>query len=320
MKRSIAQYMDELIRKNKIVRLTETKILDSTHVSHINLMLDYADLHVYTHDEGNMTLTLHTYEDGPTLQRQNKETYIDIVIKSKNNKKSFFHTYPTVRLEIKVPEKTAFQWCIEARAGDLNMTDVTFQTLNVKASAGDLSLNRIKAGKLAITCNSGDIKVADLVGESLQLYTNSGDLHLQNITARMMTCSAGSGDITGLNVVVQMLNIKVTSGDINFDTAAQHVTAEANSGDVMLKMPKLGEMNDLMTRSGRLALYVVEEVNANIDITVTSGSVITNLPIKLVKNNMRSYYKGKSGDGRSNVRLSATSGDIILQTRKNISI
>lgn len=213
---------------------------------------------------------------------------------------------PEKELTLMLPEGTALKEVnIGATSGNLEIPDLTAETLRLETTSGDISAG-VKAETVRLGATSGDIR-AEAETAHLEAETTSGSQDL-TLKGSAETVKAGS-----------------TSGSIALrGEEARKIEAGSTSGNLIMDIRTLGEA-DLSTTSGGVTFQTA--AFAQVKIGSTSGSVTAKLPSEpgftakigttsgSVDNSMALAKNGDSytcGDGSGRLEIGTTSGNIRL--------
>ncbi|WP_072525406.1 DUF4097 family beta strand repeat-containing protein [Clostridium sp. Marseille-P3244] len=186
---------------------------------------------------------------------------------------------PFVRLY--VPEQMAFSDIhIYNDYGNLNMDQISSETLELRLDYGDLDMTGCRFGDAEIFTGSGDIKMNHTEADSLILENSYGDSTLKNVTAATADLTASDGDL-----YLEISGLETLSG-VN----------EYGDTTFVLDNPISAFTFDLLTEYGEISL----PGNA-------SGRLISD------DSDEMSYTC--DGDSQQKIQFTAESGDIFLRTK-----
>lgn len=166
-------------------------------------------------------------------------------------------------------------------------------------NCGDISFQITLPAKTALTLhtNSGDVRVRAM-SASVGASTSSGDIHVDGAAAER-------------NDVV---NLSDSSGDITLRDIGGTIAAETSSGDVSLRDASTSALTraKLSSSSGDVSLFVPRNPSIRLDAWTASGSIHTNLGIRVRGQYAAERAAAQLGTGRIQVHLSTSSGDITV--------
>lgn len=150
-------------------------------------------------------------------------------------------------------------------------------------SSGDIDVSNLSVNTLNASAANGDIDAANLNLYYLSLNSSSGDMKLNNISASTETkLISSSGDISG-NGNFGTLTSNTSSGDIKlkFINSINNISIGTHSGSASLSIPKtLGYKVNFQTVSGHLNSSSKElsygDESSLINVNTTSGNLTIN--------------------------------------------
>lgn len=126
-------------------------------------------------------------------------------------------------------------------------------TFKIVTSNGDINISNVSLDTLNISTASGDTNISNLNLNYLSLNSSSGDIHLKNVSALNETKLASS------------------SGEIMGDGNLGKITANTTSGDMNLKLEKALANSSLSSVSGSIALSLPKNSDYKINYDTISG-------------------------------------------------
>ncbi|MDH2910430.1 MAG: DUF4097 family beta strand repeat-containing protein [Candidatus Eremiobacteraeota bacterium] len=164
---------------------------------------------------------------------------------------------------------------------------------------GDISFQITLPAKTALTLhtNSGDVRVRAM-SASVGASTSSGDIHVDGAAAERS----------------DVVNLSDESGDITLRDIGGTIAAETSSGDVSLRDASTSALTraKLSSSSGDISLFVPQNPSIRLDARTSSGSIRTNLGIRVRGQYAAERAAAQLGTGRVTVHLSTSSGDITI--------
>jgi hypothetical protein len=148
-----------------------------------------------------------------------------------------------------------------------------------------------------ISTASGNIS-AEGVNGRIELHTASGDVTLQGVGGEVRAASA--------------------SGSVRVRDAAGTVSASTASGNVDVELARLEGAGDMRfsSASGDVSVRLPSSLDARVDMSTASGSIETDFPIEVRKDQYSSGYtaRGQLGSGSRLLKISSASGDVKLKS------
>jgi DUF4097 and DUF4098 domain-containing protein YvlB len=159
----------------------------------------------------------------------------------------------SLHVELVVPNSTRLR--VDGGSADLHaaglLEAVTFHT-----GSGDASLEEV-TGNVDVKVASGDVTVGSVRG-SLSFHAASGDFRAGHIAGELVARTA--------------------SGDLRVDSAESGARVSTLSGDVALGGLRAGVI-DVQAVSGDVELSVANGTNVYLDLSATTGSATSDLPV-----------------------------------------
>jgi DUF4097 and DUF4098 domain-containing protein YvlB len=146
--------------------------------------------------------------------------------------------------------------------------------LNLHTGSGPVAVSGT-AGRTQIQSGAGKVSLEEAAG-NVTVRTGSGHLRLGSMTAGVQARS-GSGDVE-IGSVDSASSVVTGSGDIWLGAVSGDVLARSGSGDISIADAAGGQV-ELITGSGRVQVAVRRGVSAEIDLTSSTGTASSDLPI-----------------------------------------
>jgi len=129
-------------------------------------------------------------------------------------------------------------------------------------------------GALKIITSSGDINISNLSVNTLNLSTASGDIDVSDLNSNYLTLNSSSGGIK-FNTMTTLMETKLTSssGDIIGSGDLGSVTGNTSSGDIDLQFKNSLNNTSLNTNSGSVSLSLPGELGYKINYQTISGDL-----------------------------------------------
>ena len=142
--------------------------------------------------------------------------------------------------------------------------------------------------------------------ESVNVDLTSGSLKAESITAKDVNIDMTSGKANINNIVADNVDVDLTSGDIEIkDVTAKEFDADLTSGTIAVGFTAINDASFDLT-SGKINMTIPED-GASVKDSKTSGSVKTERDCS-IDNNLYKF-----GTGSANIRVSMTSGKVIIK-------
>jgi DUF4097 and DUF4098 domain-containing protein YvlB len=316
---------------------TDTETVDLAGVRTVELRLGSADVEVVTGNVGGGNFIIRkTYytndkDYGDDLlrdaeikfEKKGATLYVTRPKRDKVDVDIFKKGYVRIDMTAMIPGAVSLD--LVTGSGDLDIDDRD-APVKVRSGSGNIRVGMARAGFHGKS-GSGDIRLSG-AEDGASFSTGSGTVYAGDI-AGDVKASSGSGDIS-IESLVGDLDASTGSGDIWVDYSEGEVSAETGSGDIEFSGHRgsadlsassgdidfytaagKGEVR-LRTSSGDIDVVVYNAESIEIDVSTTSGSITSQVPI-VVKEATRKRLRGISGGGDWQLRAATSSGDITVK-------
>jgi DUF4097 and DUF4098 domain-containing protein YvlB len=169
--------------------------------------------------------------------------------------------------------------------------------------------------RVRATTGSGGVRISD-AGSEVVVASGSGDVRISGTGGRVMA-RTGSGGIT-IDGARGPVEASTGSGDVRVTTSEGPVNARSGSGDIVVAMAQVsasrGAGMDFSTGSGRITLAVPPDFGAEFQAMTGSGSIRSELPMRVQGRADRHRVTGTLGSGGERLVMRTGSGDIEIRT------
>ncbi|MBC5636856.1 DUF4097 family beta strand repeat protein [Ornithinibacillus sp. BX22] len=323
-------------------------------LSDLIISVDSAEVEVIPHESPSVDIKLESFEGGPVLETT--KTDDTLLITAKRERQGIVFLWGNVtkcKLQLHIPVDIADNVDITATSGKITLTHLIANTVRIMATSGTVNLAKVTASKLTLNTTSGKIRAKELKteklsfvansgiaeihssygnihgsvgsgsirlteakGEELELKAGSGKLILREVYMKQATVRSNSGMIEAKSFYGETTNAHVGSGKISFRDFSGALKANAYSGNINLSVSENAGL-DLKTGRGNIRVGFQEyELNSVFDIKTGSGSIVTNLPMK-IEQREKHHIVGKSGYADNLIRVRTGSGNAELYTEKS---
>jgi len=275
--------------------MTQEESIMTAQIDTLHVDVSSANIDICVHDKQNIEIALETYETGPQLYVSQEGPNVTITVEKRHPSYYSFKDmlHQTVRLSIWVPEALVKDWHIQATSGNIAIDRVVAHALLATTSSGHLKLSGLVLKKGIFKATSGRISMKQLNVEKCMAEASSGQLTFKNSVCREGQLSCTSGNIELRDVEAFNVSLRVTSGNIRMlDVQSEHLDARTTSGTIITDFSK-------------------QALDATVEATVNSGSIVCRLPVTIQKETRHSM-RGVIGNGQHHMSLTARSGSIVL--------
>jgi lia operon protein LiaG len=277
--------------------INESSDLDLSGVTAIRVDCASAAIHVVESDKASVTLEGVVISPVPqqqhlTVSKEGETLYIRV----EQNIFSF-SLFSDVKLTVYLPKDNKLNTSIVCSSGNIDMSGMQFGDLVVSRSSGNLKIDNCTAKSLNSDASSGDSYIMSSSFGSIDTLCHSGNTTISDTTGSMkVRATSGVIDISG---ATGALDIGCTSGDVKIDMAGSTVPpVKAN------------------VTSGNLRFIVSRDAAFNIESSVTSGDIISDINVTVSGTLPGSFVgdniSGSCNGGGETVNLTATSGNISI--------
>lgn len=194
---------------------------------------------------------------------------------------------------------------ISSVSGDVVAVDVQ-KHLRVNSVSGQVDVQQA-GGPVVATSVSGDVLVASCGGD-LDIESVSGTVLATSVKGNV-TAETVSGEIE-LKDVALGVDAQTVSGSVWIENHSGDVHVSSTSGYVTVLSRTDGNI-EIESVSGSVELSVVPGNFGDVSLSVGSGEIETDTPLKVTRKTSR-RLEGALGDGTARLRVSTSSGDIVL--------
>ena len=195
-------------------------------------------------------------------------------------------------LTLTIPEEFSFDdVIIRAASAEINIGDLSAETLDVSTASGDMDIN-CAANTIRLNSASGNVKLRqEDKADDIAVDTASGKIDVNLGCADKASFESASG------------KIDVTAGKV--DT----LTAESTSGKIFCELDAAPSECKLNAVSGKVTLVLPEDCGFTANVKTTSGDFDSDFALK---KNGNTYI---CGDGSADIVIKTTSGDVSIQEK-----
>lgn len=250
-----------------------------------------------------------------------KEIYIessseDISIISENRKDVKSHFYG----DVSGSSKPALQSRVEGNkliisTKPYNSFNFGFNISSKRSLKLDISIPQTYASDVSIKLTSGSITSSNpLKLNNFNLNLSSGSADLKNLTAANLSLHATSGKIYGENIVCENSSLELSSGSINLNEFKGNLKHRSTSGETEVTYSEFNNNVDLNVSSGEIILNLPKNSQFALNSKATSGSVKCDFPVTVQGESKHNELNGVVGNSKNQINISATSGNIKIKS------
>jgi len=218
----------------------------------------------------------------------------------------------SVSYDIVVPTRTSIE-CHSASGG---VRAVGLQG-NVRAdtASGSVTCEGIRGGDVTMSSSSGSVQISD--GSELgscDLHTSSGRAAAERVQTQSIRLCSTSGSVVAHDVRAESIDMRGASGRVEGrDIDCSKLNAESVSGGVSIEFAPTAPADVTATAgsiSGSVNLTAPRGFTGRVEMSTTSGSVQSDLPVTVQGKMSHKHLAGSVGNGNGSLTLRTTSGSV----------
>lgn len=225
----------------------------------------------------------------------------------------FSFTSPKKELTVTLPEGTELgRVRISATSADIVLPELRAEEIRLATTSGDQQ-GVVQGRKIKAEATSGDTELrVTNVAEEITLSATSGNITLESAGVReKLKLNTTSGTIRAAVQQADQFKAGTTSGGVQaYIGEAGKAQIEATSGTIYVEIMKMDELK-INATSGSVTAYLPALPGFTARVETASGRVQHTLPMA---------QEGKAyvcGDGSGSVKISTTSGGILIGAKEN---
>lgn len=196
------------------------------------------------------------------------------------------------QLEIRIPEQFAD----------------TLESVDIDTASSDIVMQDLTAAEIRFETVSGDIEISNITAENLKLNTTSGTVTGSGlIGTESFSAGCVSGDMELTGIEAGLLKLDSTSGRIEAEGKAEEAAFDSVSGEIIAALRNQPEKLTAEGVSGSIEITLPES-QAGFLCKFSSVSGDFDCGFDTQKSDDLYLY----GEGKSEIKLSTTSGDVLL--------
>lgn len=191
---------------------------------------------------------------------------------------------------------------LQTTSGDV-VVDAAEGVIDVKTVSGDVRVGG--SGRASVRTTSGD--VTSVLAGPLEAHTTSGDIDVPSAGDSLVLGST-SGDIT-VEHSPRSVTASTASGAIDVASAAGLAALGSSSGSISIGFVAPFRGANLSASSGDVAMELAPGLDADLELTTTSGDIDSDAPVVLLGHS-RNSMNAKYGRGGAPLKARTVSGDL----------
>lgn len=191
-------------------------------------------------------------------------------------------------------------------------------TVRLRSASGSVRCENIRSGDVHLGSASGNVRLTDAIQiGTCDLHAASGSVVARNVEAESIAMRSASGSTTLTDAQAQTADLHSSSGKVTVeDVHCERLKAESVSGGVSVAFaPSAPEdlVAEMRSGSGSVNIVVPPQFAGQVDLSVGSGSIHTDLPLTIEGSLNKKHIRGSIGDGSGSLSARTTSGSIRLR-------
>jgi DUF4097 and DUF4098 domain-containing protein YvlB len=236
----------------------------------------------------------------------------------------------SVSYKIDLPRQTSVDF--SSASGSINVADLT-GSVKANTASGHVAAARVQ-GSVRLTSASGPARAEEVGGGDIDIETASGGIRLSR-ASNVGACglNAASGPVTADNVQANSIQMSSASGHVALtDAQAKEIRAHSSSGGVKAQDITCARLNaesvsgsvtiafsrtapadvvaSASSGSGNVDMVAPRGFSGHLEMSTTSGSVETDLPVTVSGKLGKRQISGFVGKGDGSLTLRAVSGSV----------
>ena len=217
-------------------------------------------------------------------------------------------TYPEKELTVTLPEGIIFDNVnVGTTSGDIEIPALETDKLVLDVTSGNISAS-VKARKISGDATSGSMTL-DITGDAEEISAEStfGNITVTAANADKVKAETTSGIVRVTMKDVEKFKAETTSGGVQAELGeTKEVKIGVTSGDISVKAAAFEKL-DVEATSGNVTAELPAKPGFTGSFEVTGGEIAYELPME------KQGKKYVCGDGSGTVKISTTSGDIMIK-------
>ncbi len=295
--------------------LIERQSFKVRDIKNLDINLSWENLDIQECDEKDNIL-VEVFCNNKKYAPEVKSAGSTIYVESQRNNKSFF-TNKKCTVIVRIPSTAEFKEAgFLSTSGNIHSQMViTAEKFTCTSTSGGLSITEeVYAKDAAFKASSGNIFIEGIFGEKLSAITTSGTININKSSAEDCSVSATSGRLKLSNAELGQAKLKTTSGSISLQgQVLQAFDISSTSGNLGIELTDNPDSNSrAASTSGSIFLGLPGNAAFSLTVLTTSGSFTNGF--RKEKLGSHADYKADINGGGANIKLSATSGNITVDS------
>lgn len=223
---------------------------------------------------------------------------------------------PDSYVKIEFPADKLFSdTVIHIESGNLNISDLQADSLNIENEYGNVLLNTYTGEDLTVHMSSGSLSLGSIRAERLDVRNDYGDFDLNEYTGRALTVHMESGIISFGTVQAATMELKDDYGDVIISQAVgTQLNAELSSGSFLADHLDFTDIT-VENEYGIVQIQVPGELAAyGFNLYTEYGSIRMDGKTLEHDDDADEIKYTSAGNSEKTVKISCESGDIVIHS------
>lgn len=178
----------------------------------------------------------------------------------------------------------------------------------------DINVPETYASDVSVKLSSGKITSSNpLKLNNFNLDLSSGSVDLKNLTASNLSLEATSGKIYGENIICENSSLRLSSGSINLNGFKGNINHRCTSGKTEITYSEFNNNINLNVSSGEIILNLPKSSQFALNAKADLGNIKCDFPLTIQGESKRNQLNGVVGNNKNQINISATSGSIKIK-------
>lgn len=218
----------------------------------------------------------------------------------------------SVSYDIVVPTRTSVE--CESASGGIEVIGLEGSVRGHTAS-GSVASENLRNGSVNLDSSSGSVRLSNASGiTSCEMHTSSGRAAAERVQAESIRIGSTSGSVELHDASAQSIDMRGTSGRVEGrDLNCSRLNAESASGGVSIEFSPTAPADvnaTIGSISGGVSVVAPRGFSGRIEMSTTSGSVQSDLPVTVQGKMSTKHLSGSVGSGSGSLTLRTTSGSV----------
>lgn len=175
--------------------------------------------------------------------------------------------FSTPKITVFIPKNEFGALSIESSTSDIQIKDMSLDSINVKVSTGDVLISNTNCkNNVNIKVSTGKVLLLNALCKNVITEGNTGDVDLNNVIAsEKFSIIRSTGDIELDNSDANEIYIKTDTGDVEGSLLSEKIfITETDTGDIEVPKTVSGGKCEIITNTGDIEIDIKGSLNQTI--------------------------------------------------------